>query len=82
METEEKAAKHFVTMLNYMKEQEEFLAMLGQSADIYSQSVKYVEENGLRVYGFYCEAYKDTLLELNRKTAVYKILVKETMQAY
>lgn len=63
---------HFVSMLRYMADQEEFCKMIG--ADEYHIDwegfAKNVEENGLHVYGIAVQAQPDALIELSEMEEV------------
>lgn len=64
---------HFVSMLNYMSEQKEFMKMMGEDTQILKDASAYVDENGLIIYGFACVADKKTLLDLNAQDEVFEI---------
>ena len=70
---EEIMQSHFISMLSYMKEHKEILAMMDQTADEadrYQEMIDYVKKNGLKVHGFAISAKKDTLLELYKEDVV------------
>lgn len=70
---EEIMQSHFISMLSYMKEHKEILAMMDQTADeadSYQEMIDYVKKNGLKVHGFAISAKKDTLLELYKEDVV------------
>lgn len=74
--SEELAKAHFTDLLDYMSRQDKFMEMMtpdwGYSFDL--QQVKtYVEENGIKVYGFVSRADKETLRELLEEEEVYSI---------
>lgn len=75
--------EHFVSMLRYMAEQEQFLELMeGQSsaalmADRFLSAADYVEQNGLMVYGCVAIADKETILQMNEDAAVYEIYAEE-----
>lgn len=77
MKNEEFMKTHFVSMLRYMAEQKEFLAMMNDSPQFYRNAADYVEEHGIMVYGFAGITDKETILELNEEEAVYEIYVNE-----
>lgn len=77
MKNEEFMKTHFVSMLRYMAEQEEFLNMMIDSPEGYGNAADYVEEHGIMVYGFAGITDKETILELNGEEAVYEIYVNE-----
>ncbi len=57
---------HFQSMLSYMCEHDDILKMLGHSdwADDFSQINTWIDENGLKTYGFAICATKNTLQQL------------------
>lgn len=57
---------HFQSMLSYMGEHDDILKMLGHSnwTDDFSQMNDWIEENGLKTYGFAIYTQKDTLQKL------------------
>lgn len=75
--------EHFASMLRYLAEQKEFLAMMeGQSsselmAESFLSAADYVEQNGLVVYGCVAIADKETILQMNEDAAVYEIYTEE-----
>lgn len=72
------AQKRFVTMLKYMSKQEEFLgAICQQSGERYADAADYIEQNGLKIYGFACVGYKADLLKINQTDEVFGIYTEE-----
>ena len=72
------AQNRFVTMLKYMANQDEFLgAICQQSAERYEDAADYVEQNGLKIYGFACVGYKADLLKMNQTDEVFGIYTEE-----
>ena len=76
---EEYAKKHFISMLQYQKDNPEFLKMVeGQTIGIDGEPIKewtkakidYIEKNGLKVYGFAVDATKEVGLVLGNITYV------------
>ena len=70
---EEYAKKHFISMLQYQKDNPEFLKMVeGQTIGIDGEPIKewtkakidYIEKNGLKVYGFAVDATKEMLMNI------------------
>lgn len=55
---------HFMSMLRYMQDHPETLKMFGNEDPQLNEAIRYVEENGLQIYGFVVIADKDTILEL------------------
>ncbi len=64
---------HFTSMLYYLADQEQFLAMMEEDREQLLSAADYVENNGLTVYGFTTVAEKDVLLKLNEEEEVYEI---------
>lgn len=77
MKKEEFMKRHFVSMLRYMADREEFLDMMSENAEKYRNAADYVEEHGIMVYGFAGIAEKESILRLNAEDAVYEIYVNE-----
>ena len=75
---EDVATKHFISMLNYMSDNEKFCRMMKtDEIDFDPQSaVEYVKDNGLTIYGFVTRADKDKLLELLNRDEIYTVYVK------
>lgn len=75
---EDVATKHFISMLNYMSDNEKFCRMMKtDEIDFDPQSaVEYVKDNGLTIYGFVTRADKDKLLELLVHDEIYTVYVK------
>ncbi len=71
--TEESAQRHFVNMLNYMAKQDVFLEMMGEDAERYFSAAKYVEENGVTIYGFSTILDKETALRFSELEEIYCI---------
>lgn len=72
------AQNRFVTMLKYMANQDEFLGTIcQQSAERYEDAADYVEQNGLKIYGFACVGYKADLLKMNQTDEVFGIYTEE-----
>lgn len=55
---------HFLSMLRYMQDHPQVLEMLGNEDSPLGDTIRYVEENGLQIYGFAVTADKATILEL------------------
>lgn len=77
MKKEEFMKTHFVSMLRYMADSEEFLDMMKEPSARYRLAADYVEQNGITVYGFAGITRKDTILKLSEEEAVYEIYVDE-----
>ena len=55
---------HFLSMLRYMQDHPQVLEMFGNEDSPLGDTIRYVEENGLQIYGFAVTADKATILEL------------------
>ncbi len=55
---------HFLSMLRYMQDHPQALKMFGNEDASLGETIRYVEENGLQIYGFAVTADKATILEL------------------
>lgn len=78
MRSEEYARTHFVSMLRYLSRQKTFCEMMKEAGCLFSAehlepAAEYVEEHGLRIYGFSVVTDKETLLDLNEDENVYVI---------
>ena len=83
---EEYAKKHFISMLQYQKDNPEFLKMVeGQTIGIDGEPIKewtkakidYIEKNGLKVYGFAVDATKEMLQNIAKSGKVCSIQIQE-----
>ena len=70
---------HFISMLKYMSEQEEFCKMMGIEPEFkfYDELIKNVEENGLNIFGFTVVAQKDEILKISETQDVYYIYTED-----
>lgn len=73
MQNETFMKTHFTSMLRYLSEQNQFLAMMEEEPEDFLAAADYVDENGLLVYGFAVIADKNTLLELEGMEEIYTI---------
>ena len=75
---EDVATKHFISMLNYMSDNEKFCRMMKTDENGFDpqSTVEYVKDNGLTIYGFVTRADKDKLLELLNRDEIYTVYVK------
>ena len=76
LDTDEKAAQHFTSMLRFLQDQKVFSKMMdvGSLMTLSLQDcAEYVEQNGLRIYGLVADMDKDDMLELLEDDAVYAI---------
>ncbi len=76
LKTEEAAIEHFTDMIRYLCEQSEFVKMIDDGC-VSSDMAEYVEENGLKVYGFQTMAGKKDLQKLIGAEEVYTIDIEE-----
>lgn len=76
IDEEEQAANHFISLIKYMCEQKKFVQMMDQRC-VDEEMVDYVEENGLKIYGFQTVAEKEDLQKLMNEKEVYSIDLKE-----
>lgn len=72
------ARQHFISLLNYLADQKQFLAMMEKNNSGYTperlrETASYIKKNGLKIYGFAIIADKDTLLKLSKQKEVYEI---------
>ncbi len=83
---EEYAKKHFISMLRYEADNPEFMKMAdgdtrgieGESIDEWTESkIRYVEKNGLKVYGFAVDATKEMLQNIAKGGKVCSIQTQE-----
>ncbi len=84
MRSEEYARTHFVSMLRYLSRQKTFCEMMKEAGCLFSAenlepAAEYVEEHGLRIYGFSVVTDKETLLDLNEDDEVY-VIATEPLQ--
>ena len=92
LKKENYARQHFVSLLNYLSDQKQFLEIDHRpvlyyflemiAGDDYSpealkEMASYVKKNGLKIYGFTTIADKDTLLKLSKQSEVYEIYTEE-----
>lgn len=77
MKKEDFMKTHFISMLRYLSEQKDFLAMMNETSAVYRRAADYVEEHGIMVYGFAGIGDKESILALNENAAVYEIYVNE-----
>ncbi len=83
---EEYAKKHFISMLRYEVDNPEFMKMVAGTTDGIegepikewtNNKIRYVERNGLKVYGFAVDATKEMLLNIAKSGKVYCIETQE-----
>lgn len=77
---EDFAKQHFISMLKYMKDNKQTVSVMSSVEDlttVLDPAIDYVEQNGLKIYGFAITATKDKLLKINDMKEVYAISTKE-----
>ena len=69
--SEEDMTTHVLSMFRYMQEQNTFNKMMGTDycetenvQNTYQDWIESVEKDGLNIYGFYCVANREKMLEL------------------
>lgn len=63
----EKMKTHFISLLSYVKDHKEIFDLMGNyhsSNGSYESLISYVENEGLKIHGFYIECEKEDLLKL------------------
>lgn len=70
---------HFKTLLKYMSSRENFMETFfnvnGMSTHMYSEALKYVEANGVKVYGILLYSDVDTFLNIVEDENIYSISI-------
>ncbi len=77
---EEPMKQHFISMMKYLSDQKDFLAMMGEKdTKRFERAAEYVEENGLMVYGYVVLEEKEELIQLaeENQDAIYQIYAIE-----
>lgn len=77
LKTEEYMKTHFVSLLNYLSAQGSFLDMMDLDKNTFTEAAKYVQDNGLTVYGFAAVMNKETALKLMEQEEVYEIYIQD-----
>lgn len=70
---EEILKTHFLSMLQYMSEQETFLKMMGEETTGYQAIMEAIKEDGIRLNGFAVVTKKKDLLALSKEEKAYYI---------
>jgi hypothetical protein len=66
--------EHFTSLCRYLADQEQFLAMMpGTTPELLTSAADYVEENGIRVYGFAAVLNREEMLALSEEEEIYAI---------
>lgn len=80
LDTEAKAAQHFVSMLSYMLDNEKFNSLSFQLEPAVEESEKeYVEEHGLNIYGFVYVSDKAHIDAIAKADGVNKVYVNKVL---
>lgn len=77
--TEDAAKQHLVSMMRYMDDHKKFFKMMEayhRSEIVPANSAKYIEKNGIQIYGVSVIIDKTTMLELMEDKEVYGIQAK------
>ena len=82
LKTEKNAKQHFISLLNYLADQKQFLTMMeGKNSEYTPETLRatasYIKKNGIKIYGFTTIADKETLLKLSKQNEVYEIYTEE-----
>ena len=84
LKNEENAKKHYISLLNYLKDNSSFTDMMDSYMDSYmdrktklDRALAYVNEHGLKVYGMAVKAEKKDLLKLIEDERVFGIGIEE-----
>lgn len=77
MKDESFAKAHFTSLLRYLNDQKTFREMMDLTSRDLEGAAEYVEEHGLKIYGFATIAEKEDLLKLNKDKEVYVIGTEE-----
>lgn len=67
--------KHFLSLIHYMDDNRDVMKMFCVNEIDWYNVGKYIEENGLYIYGFAVTADKDTILKFAEDTAVSYVYV-------
>jgi len=73
--SEDEQTQHMISMLRYLSDQTTFCEMIGQT--VTEEQADYVEENGLKIYGFYMTATRNQMLKLCNRSEVYLVVPHE-----
>lgn len=68
---------HFTSQLRYLASREEFCKMLEIYPEELSAAADYVEENGLRIYGFVTLVNKEQAEQIEKSNEVFQISAEE-----
>ncbi len=67
---------HFSSMLSYMKDHPEVMELFGAGELPWGEIMRYMNENGLTVYGFTVTARKDTIIEIAQNEMISYVYTK------
>lgn len=89
-EDEKVMETHFVSMLRYIADHEDFLGMIGEASGefagkeglaysrmFYNSAIQYVEENGLTYYGAVCLADREGMLKMLEDEDILSVVALE-----
>lgn len=71
--SEEAMRTHFLSMLKYMQDHPEVLEMFGNQTGGLKETIRYVQTNGLQIYGFVIIGDKQTILEAAEADNIYYV---------
>lgn len=77
IETKEAATMHFVSMMKYLSDNEDFLNIMDGFANpkTYEDAAEYVEANGLQIYGFITTADKSHMEHIQQNKLVSSVRI-------
>lgn len=77
IETKEAATMHFVSMMKYLSDNEDFLNIMDGFANpkTYEDAAEYVESNGLQIYGFITTADKSHMEHIQQNKLVSSVRI-------
>lgn len=79
-EDEAVVTQHFISMLDYMDDQKEFLDVIEPQAATFGKfrgAARFIEENGLKYYGLVCIATKEDILHMMEQEEIIGIVPQE-----
>lgn len=80
LKDEENAKKHYISLINYLKDNVAFTDMMDNYMDRKTElyrALSYVNENGLKVYGMAVKVEKQDLVKLIEDERVFGIGIEE-----
>lgn len=73
IQTEKFMKKHFLSMLQYLDDNEDFAEMMDLSERDFEAYAEYVKEHGLIVYGFVIVADQKKALEFSKREGIFEV---------